>query len=43
MDLQNVVTATEHYTEQIQDKIQWQLGSVEAQFMKSRVIMDFSS
>jgi diadenosine tetraphosphate (Ap4A) HIT family hydrolase len=33
MDLQKVQTAAEHYTEQTQERIQWQLGSVEAQFI----------
>ena len=35
MDLQEVGTAAEHYTEQTQERIQWQLGYVEAQFTKS--------
>jgi hypothetical protein len=29
MDLQEVGTTAEHYSEQTQDRIQWQLGSVE--------------
>ena len=29
MDLQDVGTAAEHYSEQTQGRIQWQLGSVE--------------
>jgi hypothetical protein len=35
MDLQEAGTAAEHCTEQTRDRIQWQLGYVEAQFMKS--------
>jgi hypothetical protein len=34
MDLQEAGNAAEYYTEQTQDRIQWQLGCVEAQFMK---------
>jgi len=35
MDLQEVGTGAEHYTEQTQDRIQWQLRYVEAQSIKS--------
>jgi len=35
MELQEVGTAAEHYTGQTQERIQWQLEYVEAQFVKN--------